>query len=143
MTKKTKKPTQRSKGGTRGTLFRDAGQRHLHSAGILLKNKCEHDSLYHGGYSIECMLKYAITRSLRLIYLPADLEIHDLDKLLAASGFESALKQQPNLYAAYSTLAEFWGPNVRYQAPTLAKGEAERLYNHIVQLYQWLAEQAV
>lgn len=141
MSGKAKKHQKAAKGGhTRGTLFRDVGKRHLKSARVLLDNHCELDALYLGGYAIECILKYAITRRGGLDHLPANFEIHTLDILLAASGLEKDLERQSNLQAAYATLVEYWEPALRYKAPTLAKGEAVRLYNYIDQLYQWMAE---
>lgn len=131
------------KGGTRGTLYKLLATMRLEDASILLKHKRYHGALYLAGYAVECALKWAITRRENAIYLPANLEIHGLDRLLQASGLQPGLKEDKAVFACYSALVDDWGPDGRYAAGMLDAHEALRLYKQINQVYQWINENAL
>lgn len=133
----------KSKGTTRGTLFREIAAMRLEDARVLLARNRHHGALYLAGYSVECALKWAITRRTGEIYLPANLEIHDLDRLMAESGLAADMKRDAAIAPLFSALADDWGPQERYAASKLDGKTAKRLYNQIKQVYQWLMERAL
>ena len=51
----------------------------------------------------------------------------------------SALKREVALQAAYSSVADRWGPGLRYLAR--APKDSERLYHELHQVYDWINEQ--
>lgn len=77
---------RRTKGGTRGTLYKALAKMRLEDARILLGKQRNHGAFYLAGYAVECALKWAITVRMEKINLPPDLEVHDLGKLIAAAG---------------------------------------------------------
>jgi hypothetical protein len=110
---------------------------------VLLREKRYAGAIYLAGYAVECLLKWTITRRVECVYLPANLEIHDLDLLLIEAGLERALKKEAGLRAVFWALAEGWGPELRYLAKAPAAAEANSLYQGIVRVYGWIAEQTV
>lgn len=132
----------RTKGGTRGTLFKELAWMRLEDARILLEQKRNHGALYLAGYSVECALKWAITCQMEEVYLPASLEIHDLEKLMGKSGLARQLQSDPAIAPLFSALVDEWGPQGRYDAGKLDDWKAKRLYNQIKQVYGWLIERA-
>lgn len=130
----------KNKGGTRGTLFRKLADMRLQDARVLLKNDRYHGALYLAGYSVECALKWAITRRMDKTYLPAHLEIHDLQKLMGESGLARHLMKEPAIAPLFSALVDEWGPQGRYAASRLDGKKAERLYNQTKQVYEWIIE---
>lgn len=133
----------RNKGTTRGTLFKQIAAMRLQDAQVLLDGNRHHGALYLAGYSVECALKWAITRRLELVYLPEDLEIHDLQKLVGKSGLSVQLREDREITKLFSALADDWGPQGRYAAPKLDDKMAERLYNQTKQVYEWLIERVL
>jgi HEPN domain-containing protein len=131
------------KGATRGTVFALIAEMRLKDAQVLLEQRRYHGSLYLAGYSVECALKWAITRRMESILLPAHLEIHDLQKLLLESGLFPQLREDTTVSPLFSALVDDWGPQGRYAAGKLDAKSANRLYNQIKQVYQWLIEQVV
>jgi hypothetical protein len=106
-----------------------------------LREKDRHNgAIYLAGYAIECHLKFAFCQRRGVLYLPAHLEVHDWDKLVAAAGLLPDIKQQPKMDAIYSALADKWGPSLRYWAGKYRGGEANRLYNEMNELYDFLRE---
>src|ERR1019366_8168802 len=103
-------------GGTRGTLFKEVARHRLEDAAALLNQERYAGAIYLAGYALECLLKWAVTRRASLVYLPAAFETHDLDKLLMEAGLDTALKREIALHAAYSSVADRWGPGLRYLA---------------------------
>ena len=75
-----------SPGGTRGTLYQAVARLRLRDAEILLGQRRGEGALYLAGYAIECLLKWSVTRRRNLLRLPQELETHDWDQLLAATG---------------------------------------------------------
>jgi hypothetical protein len=132
----------RKKGGTRGTLFKELARMRLEDARILLAQKRNRGALYLAGYSVECALKWAITRQREEVYLPASLEIHDLDKLMGESGLAAQLQRDSAIAPFFSALVDEWGPQGRYDAGRLDDQKARLLYNQIKQVYSWLVERA-
>jgi hypothetical protein len=130
----------RAKGATRGTLFNEVAKLRVDDAQILLEKRRFNGALYLAGYAIECLLKSAVVEKRRCVYLPADLETHNWDNLLRESGLKSALDKAPAVKALYSTLADCWGPQMRYSATTWKPSKAKELYNHFLQLYGWIME---
>ena len=135
--------TAKSKGTTRGTLFKHIAEMRLEDARVLLDRNRHHGALYLAGYSVECALKWAITRRLELVYLPADLETHDLQKLVGISGLMPQLREDTAVAPLFSALADDWGPQERYAASKLEAKTAKRLYNQTKQVYQWLIERTL
>ncbi|MEW6302414.1 MAG: hypothetical protein AB1705_03025 [Verrucomicrobiota bacterium] len=72
-----------------------------------------------------------------------ELEIHDWDTLLLEAGLEPALKQETQLRAVYSALADSWGPELRYLAKSPEEDAATRLYHEMTQVYSWIIEQTI
>ena len=131
------------KGGTRGTLFRKLADMRLRDAEVLLSNKRFHGALYLAGYSVECALKWAITQHEEGIYLPADLEVHDLQKLMGRSGLAQDLQRDMAISPLFSALVDDWGPQERYAASKLDGKTALRLYKQTNQVYKWILERAI
>lgn len=129
-------------GGTRGTLFREVARVRLEDAAVLLEQKRYGGAIYLAGYAVECLLKWAVTERQSCIYLPAEFEVHDLDELLVAAGLHDRLQSTGQLWAVYSDLNEAWGPDLRYHAKGPKPKDAERLYQAIEQVYEWLEESA-
>ena len=84
---------QRARGGTRGTVYLQLSIMRLKDANVLLENRRYAGAIYLAGYAIECRLKWAVTQRNQIDYLPAEYEIHELDRLLIAAGLQSALKK--------------------------------------------------
>src|SRR3989442_1420297 len=99
--KRTIKP-----GATRGTVFEQVARVRLKDAAVLLERKRYAGAIYLAGYSVECLLKWAITRRLEYIYLPASFEIHDLGALLSGAGLSSLLLKETELRDVFWALAE-------------------------------------
>lgn len=133
----------RIKGGTRGTVFKVIAEMRLKDARVLLDSNRLNGALYLAGYSVECALKWAVTRRLELVYLPADLETHDLQKLVGNSGLMPQLREDAAIAPLFSALVDDWGPQERYAASKLDAKTAKRLYNQTKQVYEWLIERAV
>lgn len=114
----------------------------LDDAGALLAKQRYHGALYLAGYSVECALKWAITRKRGTTYLPGEFEIHDLDKLMGESGLARQLQNDHSMPRLFSALADEWGPHGRYDASKLDDKAATRLYNQIRQVYSWILERA-
>ena len=129
-----------TKGGTRGTVYREVAQIRLEDAGSLRANGRHNGAIYLAGYAIECQLKFAYCRRKGEIYLPAPLEVHDWDTLVAAAGLLPDIKQQAAMDAIYSALADQWGPGLRYRTTKYSAVEANRLYNEMDELYDFLRE---
>jgi HEPN domain-containing protein len=125
----------KAKGSTRGTLYLHVAQLRLEDAKVLLEKNRYHGSLYLAGYSVECALKWAITRRLGEVHLPAEYEIHDLQKLMGNSGLVQDLKQDTSTLVLFSALADDWSPQGRYDAARLEERKATRLYNQTKLVY--------
>ena len=134
---------QTQPGGTRGTVFREVAALRLKDAETLLRAKRFQGSLYLAGYAIECLLKFGVTRRQNCLYLPVELETHDLDRLLDAAGLGRALRNLPRIEASFSAFAERWGPELRYRTAVVQETQASVLYGHAVQIYDWVTENLV
>jgi hypothetical protein len=77
---------RKQKGGTRGTVYREIARQRLADAKSLLDHTRFSGAIYLAGYAIECQLKFAVCERKNLTYLPANLEVHDWDRLVAAAG---------------------------------------------------------
>lgn len=132
----------RKKGSTRGTLFLEIAKMRLGDSFVLLKGKRFHGAIYLVGYSVECALKWAVTRRNEQVYLPAELETHDLEWLLKHSGLANDLQRDQEIQILFSALIDEWGPAGRYDAGTLDPKAATRLYNQIREVYSWIIEKA-
>src|SRR5438105_14590257 len=89
------------RGGTRGTVFKQVAHVRLEDASVLLAQKRYAGAVYLAGYAVECLLKWAATKKRECLYLPAELEIHDLYVLLAEAGLKSSLMRR-RTWAGYS-----------------------------------------
>ncbi len=134
-------PSQRiARGATRGTVFRDVAQVRMGDAVSLRENGRHLGAIYLAGYAIECHLKFAYCQRKGEVYLPAHLEVHDWDKLVDAAGLLPDIRRQPTMDAIYSASADTWGPSLRYRTVKYSAGEANRLYNELSELYDFLRE---
>lgn len=134
---------QTQPGGTRGTVFREVAALRLKDAETLLRAKRFQGSLYLAGYAIECLLKFGVTRRQGCVYLPAELETHDLDRLLDAAGLGPALSDFPAMEGTFSGFADQWGPELRYRTATLTEAQASELYADADEIYSWINENLV
>ena len=129
------------RGGTRGTVFKPVAQARLEDAEVLLRKKRFGGAVYLAGYAVECLLKWAVTEKRQCIYLPAELETHDLGILLAEAGLKRSMDRNQRMQILFSGLAESWGPDLRYLAKTPPQNDATTLYEQIVRVYDWIGEQ--
>lgn len=135
--------SKKTKGGTRGTIFLEVAKNRLLDAEVLLKNRRYRGAVYLAGYSVECALKWAITRRNQKVYLPAEFETHDLQELIKHTGLYSEMQQDTKTWNLFSALIDDWGPHGRYETATLSSQDAGRLYNQINQVYSWINEHAL
>ncbi|MEO5715601.1 MAG: HEPN domain-containing protein [Luteolibacter sp.] len=135
--------SKKSKGGTRGTIYLEVAKIRLVDAQVLLENKRHHGAVYLAGYSVECALKWAITRRNEQPYLPSTLETHDLQKLIEQTGLIPEMRQDLGTWTLFSALVDEWGPHGRYETKALDARAAARLYKQIKQVYSWITEHAV
>jgi hypothetical protein len=112
----------------------------MEDAGLLQANRRHNGAIYLAGYAIECHLKFAYCERKNKHHLPADLEVHDWDRLIVAAGLLAEIKQESAMDAIYSDLADHWGPSLRYRTSNFQFQEANRLYNNMVELYRFLRE---
>jgi len=124
-------------------VFKEVAHLRLEDAAVLLEQKRYAGAVYLAGYAVECLLKWAVTNARQCVYLPADLEIHDLDRLLVEAGLRSTLMRKHEMHAVFSALATSWGPELRYFAKAPLADRAMRLYQQIVEVYDWIAEQEI
>ena len=108
---------------------------------MLLEQRRYSGAIYLAGYAVECLLKWAITERRDCIYLPAEMETHNLGNLMLESGLRRILTHEPELEALFSELADVWGPELRYLSQEPRPDEARRLYQQIAKIYIWIAEQ--
>ena len=66
--------------------------------------------------------------------------MHDWDKLVDAAGLLPDIKQQATMEAIYSAMVEKWAPSLRYRTGNYSASEANRLYNEMSELYDFLRE---
>src|SRR2546428_385041 len=132
-----------SPGGTRGTVFKEVARSRRADAAVLLEHRRYAGAVYLAGYAVECLLKWAVTARRNLIYLPAELEVHDWDTLLGEAGIEPTLHSEPTLSAIYSELVERWAPELRYLAKEPKAKDAQRLCQNMNLLYAWIVEQTI
>ena len=130
-----------SRGGTRGTVFEAAARSRHEDAAVLFGKGRYSGAIYLAGYSIECLLKRAVTIRHQLVWLPQKLETHNLDLLLAESGLIEAMKTNKPLFAMYTEVADSWSTELRYTTGSSQKRDTERLYRQMVQIYCWFNEQ--
>jgi HEPN domain-containing protein len=128
------------RGGTRGTVYREVARLRCQDALSLLNSQRYNGSVYLAGYAIECQLKFAICRRKGKVYLPANLEVHDWDKLVAAAGLLPEIKAQRVMAALYFALTDSWGPTIRYRTSLYPANQAKQLFNEMNQLYAFLNE---
>jgi hypothetical protein len=115
----------------------------LKDAAVLLQQERYAGAIYLAGYAVECLLKWAVTEKRECVYLPAELEIHELDRLLAEAGLKAFLSQKERLRVLFLGPAENWGPELRYLAKSPRAGRATSLYDQMVEVYDWIAEQTI
>jgi hypothetical protein len=112
-------------GGTRGSLFKQVARMRLQDATVLLQCDRYSGAIYLAGYALECLLKWAITQRRECVYLPAELETHELDILLLQAGLGERLRREGVLRNMFAALADSWGPELRYMARVPAPREAQ------------------
>lgn len=131
------------KGGTRGTLFKELAKMRLLDAKVLLKGNRNLGAVYLAGYAVECALKWAITERYETPCLAKELEIHDLDKLLKASGLDPYMAVDDKIRPLFSALTDGWGPQGRYSGKHLSAVEASLLYKQALQVHTWIIEKSL
>ena len=137
-------PTPRiPRGGTRGTVYRDVARLRFEDAETLRQSGRYNGAIYLAGYAVECQIKFAYCRNKGEIYLPAELEVHDWEKLVTAAGLLAEITRQISIAGIYSALVDQWGPSLRYRTAQFSASEANKLYKEIQQLYQFLKEIAL
>ncbi len=124
-------------------MFKQVAHARLEDAAVLLDHQRHAGALYLAGYAVECLLKWAVTQKREWVYLPAELEVHDLNELLGQAGLRVPLRQRRCPERVFLGLAESWAPELRYLAKPPAADRAMRLYEQIVEVYDWIAEQTV
>ena len=130
-------------GRTRGTAFKHVARVRLEDAAVLLGKNRFSGAIYLAGYAVECLLKWAVTEHRECIYLPAELEIHILQTLLQEAGLQPWLRRHVKLETAFCGLSKSWGPKLRYLTKEPEPKHAKRLYEQIVEVYDWIAEQKI
>ena len=130
-------------GGTRGTVYREVARLRLEDARELLQRQRALGAIYLAGYAVECLLKYGVTRRRNTHYLPPELEIHGIDRLLQEAGLGHALQSSSSIEALFSEFADKWGPGLRYRTTAISMTEASRLYQQTEQVYNWINENLV
>src|SRR5947207_2045733 len=130
-------------GATRGTVFQQVARVRLEDGAVLLENERYSGAIYLAGYALECLLKWAVTERRQCVYLPLELETHDLAELLAQSGLKRTLMRDHDLSAKFDRLAESWGPELRYLAKEPTAKSANQLYQQIALVYHWIVEQRI
>jgi hypothetical protein len=123
-------------------VYQEVARIRMEDANTLLANNRHNGAVYLAGYAIECQLKYACCRRRGETYLQAQLEVHDWDTLVNAAGVLSDIRRQSAIHSIYSALVDKWGPSLRYQTARYRPSEANRLYNEMQQLYDFLRELA-
>src|SRR2546429_9457310 len=126
-----------SPGATRGTVFGKVAEVRLADAKALLDARRYAGAVYLGGYAIECLLKWAVTDRKQCVYLPANLEIHNWDTLIAKAGLVGSLQAAPMIQALFSELSERWGPELGYLPQPMPSFEARQLYDHLLDGCIW------
>jgi len=101
------------------------------------------ERFYLAGYAVECLLKWAVTRRRGILYLPAELETHDWEKLFAETGLREKLAARRDIQRFFNELAAIWAPELRYLAKPVTAEEAERLYEMILAVYNWILDKAI
>lgn len=112
----------------------------MEDARVLLERRRFLGAVYLAGYAIECLLKYGVTRRQATLHLAEEFETHDVDRLLNASGLLLALQSESQIAAMFSEIVDKWGPELRYRTKALSQGDASRLYDLTVQVYNWVNE---
>jgi len=130
-------------GGSRGTLFEAAARARLEDAEILLEQNRFSGAIYLAGYAIECLLKWAVTQRREVIYLPAELEVHDWEILLTEAGLRPKLTAHKALDRSFEELAKIWGPELRYLVKPIKAEIAKELYGTLVGVYSWIQDNSL
>lgn len=112
----------------RDTLVEIADAR-LREAEVLLKAGHFASAIYLAGYSVECYLKMAICVTLGWDELLGTFKTHDLEGLLAHSGFDSELRKDPQVKANFMKIVGVWVPDsIRYGRPSDLDEKAASLF---------------
>jgi hypothetical protein len=127
-------------GGIRGTIYRELARLRLKDAICLLGKERYNGCIYLAGYAIECHLKFAICERKEHDYLPAQLEVHDWDRLVTAAGLLVDIKKQKRMAGVYFSLVEHWGTTLRYRTTMYRANQAEGLFKQMNELYVFFKE---
>ncbi|MCH8917365.1 MAG: HEPN domain-containing protein [Proteobacteria bacterium] len=101
----------------------------LREAEVLLKAGHFASAIYLAGYSVECYLKMAICVTLGWDELLGTFKTHDLEGLLAHSGFDSELRKDPQVKANFMKIVGVWVPDsIRYGRPSDLDEKAASLF---------------
>jgi hypothetical protein len=109
-------------------------------AGTLLAARRFNGAIYLAGYAVECHLKHVVCERNAWLYLPVAYETHSWESLVRAARLTPDLRADGRIFDLYSSLVERWGPALRYRTMEYPSPAAERLYNEIGELYQYLRE---
>lgn len=102
----------------RDTLVEIADAR-LREAEVLLEAGHFASAIYLAGYSVECYLKMAICKTLDWAELLGTFKTHDLESLLAHSGFDSKLRKDQPVKDNFAKIIGVWElGGIRYRRPS-------------------------
>lgn len=95
-----------------GTLL-DLGKCRLEEAELLRSSGLYSGAVFLGGCAVECFLKHAICKTLRLEGLPVVFKTHDLQALILYSGHQQALHERPDIKESFDEVLAEWGGDGR------------------------------
>jgi hypothetical protein len=108
-------------------------------------------AIYLVGYSVECLLKAHVCKTLDLPELPVTYRAHDLLALLLHSGLKSRLEQETAVFESLNKFYDVWNPeqddrNLRYADPAKyndhdAKDVDDWLHHEEKGVITWLSKQ--
>lgn len=93
--------------------LRQLAEARLQESELLFERGCYAGSMFLGGSALECVLKLAICRTLKLGGLPSVFKTHDLDALILYSGYQKDLREHAPLRDAFDRLLDEWGNDGR------------------------------
>jgi HEPN domain-containing protein len=127
----------------KASRFVELSGRFILDAKVLIKGKRWHTALYLAGYSLECILKYAVCMRNRRLKLPRQYWTHNYDVLLDAAGLRPDLEQPANakLLSCYRHVNRLWSVSRRYATSGLTPEEVKDTVTMLEELRKWVIHQ--
>lgn len=101
--------------------LRDVGEARQSEARVLFRKGFYSGAMFLAGCALECYLKVAICKTLKLDGLPSAFKTHDLGALILYSGYQRDMELMPTIKKSYDRILERWRPDGResllYYAP--------------------------